>query len=196
MGLLVAISIPLIQGIAGSGAVNQASDTLWGAFESARVYAMANHTYARVAVSQITTASGHSALALISIYSIDGTNTNPMSVSTDWPNLNRPQIINNFVTNDNLNSTTPNTAQDQLPSQSTIGTMTQTINGQGAIEFTFFVEFNPAGEASINEQGPAHYIKIGIDEAAPRSGRNPFILRLSGTNGTLTLLRKESLTSL
>jgi hypothetical protein len=61
------------------------------------------------------------------------------------------------------------------------------------LTFTAFVQFDPSGEARVNTTELARNIKIGLDKPAPQGGKNPFILRLSGMNGTIVVIRKEDM---
>jgi prepilin-type N-terminal cleavage/methylation domain-containing protein len=194
VALLSAMTLPSVTGLLGTGQVDQAANDLSTFTELARTYAMGHHTYVRLAVGQSTDASGRPLLIILNLFSADGTESADMGTAGNWPPLTKPLVLNNFKINNTLNGLNPDTSLDEVPpATSTFGTLSSPVGNLGAISFTSFIEFNPGGEASIMAGNPARYIKLALDQPPPRQGQNPFIIRVSGINGTVQILRKENL---
>lgn len=190
--VLTVFSGPAISSLSGAGSVNKTIGDLTGTVELARTYAMTHHTYVRIALGN-STVSGVNQTVVLCLYSANGSTTADVANTTSWPLMSKPLLLNKFVVTDSLNSSQPDTSLDVVPSQTTYSTISRTVPGMGSVSFTSFIEFNPSGEASVTSDGPARFIKIGMDKASPENGKNPFILRFSGITGTINVLRKESL---
>jgi len=205
IALLAALSGPAIRSIAGAGTVNKAIGDLSGHLQNARAYAMATHTYVRVAIAPngVTTTSGslNPASMFLSLVSTDGTldavSANDMANSTNspkWATLGKALVLDNLLLYDTINGSSPNTSADTKPSDSDIPDFARNVGGR-SVNFTGCIQFDPAGEARVEVSNPTRYIKIAIDKPSPSDastglGQNPFILRLSGINGAVMVLRK------
>jgi prepilin-type N-terminal cleavage/methylation domain-containing protein len=205
IALLAASTGPAISGLMGAGTVDKAIGDLSGTLKQARAYAMANNTYVRVVIgSAVPAGELQPKLVVVSLYSLDGTeNVDPTAVS--WPMISPPLLISNFQVTAQ-NAIAPDTSTDDMPSLNTYTTNTpisRTLPIVGNVAFTSCIEFFPSGEASIGfptgtpaQVGlapPSRFIKIAVDKPGSLSGKNPFILRLSGINGTVNILRKENM---
>ena len=206
IALLASFSVPAMESLFRSGAVNQAAGDLSGTFECARSYAMSQNTYVRVGLACVSSGSTASVptLVVIAISSVDGSLTydsaSDMADNTRWKPLTRPLILGNVWTYDALNaSTAPDTRNDSLPSATDIPAFSRPAGRMGLVQFTSIVQFAPSGEAQVLKAESAHYIKIGLDQPrqpnAPDQARNenPFVLRLAAINGRIDILRKENL---
>jgi len=74
--------------------------------------------------------------------------------------------------------------------------VSRSVPGRGEVSFTGVVQFGPGGEARVGFDEPSRHIKIAMDQPLPTGGaesmkKNPFILRLSGVNGAISVLRAE-----
>ena len=210
IGILSAMSGPLISSLTGAGTVNKAIFDFSGTLQVARAYAMANDTYVRVAISET---SDHSQVVVLPLYSADGTlsagSANPaagdMADPALWPAMSKPLTLENLGIFNAINAASPATASDALPSDSAAG-FSRTLAG-AAIAFQWVIQFTPSGEAAVLTSysatpAPARYIKIAMDRPAPANTSIPlsslnssapqkqFILRLSGVNGSVSILRK------
>jgi type II secretory pathway pseudopilin PulG len=161
-------------------------------------------------------------VVVIVIASNDGTLTNNsaqnMATSQYWSAIGTPLILSNLWNYDSLNTSAAaisaqpplaaDTSSDLVPSSTDIGSpgFTRTNGPLSSLPspptFTAIVQFDPAGEARVLQAQTAHYIKVGLDQpsSAPTSSssqgwqnKNPFILRISGINGSVSILRKETL---
>lgn len=204
MAILISASGPLMQVLRGA---DQAGSDLSAALSLARVYAIANHTYVRVGFSQTAVATGQlPSTVVVFLYSadcdLDAAAATDMANAAEWPALARTLVLRNLLVYSNLNGTTPNTSGDAYPAQTTIPQFSRQVpTGSGpasSLKFSACIQFNPNGEAEIDTTTPttARYIKIPIDQPqspgnlqAPRD-QDPCIVRLSGVNGNLTVLRK------
>jgi prepilin-type N-terminal cleavage/methylation domain-containing protein len=212
IALLSVLSGPAIQAISQAGTVNRASSDLATTFEMARTYAMAHRTYVRVAFAQMPVSATRALpeTVVLSIYSVDGTldrsaATDMQKVAT-WPALDAPLVINGLVVLPALVESSPDTPPDDDPSNpptpSAASPAIAAFTRQtGAItptpNYVYCVQFNPNGEAGITTITPSRHIRLGLDQpvstANPTVARdkNPFIIRLSGINGSITVLRKN-----
>ena len=132
---------------------------------------------------------------MVTLYAADGQlDVSDMTNATAWPQVRTPVFLDNLKLNNQLNTPVPNTAGDSDPmvsSETDISSMTATgPSSVKGVTFNVFVQFEPSGEARIKTTEPTRNIKIALDNVT-QSGRNPFILRLSGMNGTVVVLRKE-----
>jgi len=194
MAMVMAFSGPAIQALSGAGSVNKAIGDLSGILQSARACAMATHTYVRVAVGKVDSNPGtaNPATVFLTMLSADGTLDagTDMANTSKWPALGKPLVLDNLLVDDAIAGTSPNTSGDVLPSSSKISTFIRAVGGQNVSFKAGFIQFSPNGEARVSLTEPARYIKIAMDKPGVQSGRNPFILRLSGINGTVKVLRK------
>lgn len=196
IGLLASFSTSFIRAVSGAGSVNKAITDLSGTLELSRMYAMSNHTYVRVALGQVSSSpSGlKPVLVVIPLFSASGTidatvdTAAAMEDPIKWPALTRPLMLDNLSINDSIAPSTPNS--DVIPSTSDIATINRKAGELGTVSFSSFIQFNPAGEAQVRRGEPTRYIKIGVERPAPQKDNNPFILRVSGVNGSVIILRK------
>ncbi|HSI85761.1 MAG: Tfp pilus assembly protein FimT/FimU [Candidatus Methylacidiphilales bacterium] len=199
VAILSATAGPALSALVGAGDINRSITTLSGTLELARTYSMTHHTYVRVAFSTIPVGGSRltPGVGVMVMYSADGTldadTPADMTDITKWPEANKALFLENLSMDDSLNSSTPATSQDVIPSASDIGSFNRRIGGIASASFTSFVQFGPDGEARVLKGEPARYIKLGMNRPAQQKGRNPFVLRVSGINGTIHVLRKESL---
>lgn len=194
MAVLTMLAGPAVSSMSGAGSVNKVIGDLSGAVQQARIQAISQHTYVRVALGQVS-ASGvrvRPSLVVLVIYSADGTldaeGAADMSDMNKWPAVARALILENYTVNDSLGA-----LDDSKPSESNIASFQRPIGAMGQVTFNSFIQFNPSGEARVVKAEPSHFIKIGVDRPAPQDGKNPFVLRLSGINGSINILRKENL---
>lgn len=202
--LMASLSGPALSALLSASSINQSVEDLGQTMALARTYAMANHTYVRLLFGQLSAgaaASGGPMLLVLAVYpasgGIDNGDDSPQSMgdASLWPALDRPLLLPNLVTNDALNCASPDTSGDALPSQSDIVPAGQSFTRRVAarsVAFTSCLQVDPAGETQVIKGTPARYIKIALDAPAPRSGRNPCILRVDGINGRINILRKEN----
>lgn len=203
---MTAASTPLIQSLTAATSVDKAIVEFSGVYETARIYAMTHRTYTRVGIAQAAPDQTVSLPSLIvaTIYSVDGSLTQDddasMADNSRWKLAAKPCVLSNLWIYDSIESSEPSTSGDSLPSASDIGGFTRQAGNKGMRTFSSIVQFNPLGEARILKSEPARFIKIAVDQplsasapaTSPRN-RNPFILRLSGLNGNLNVIRKESI---
>jgi Tfp pilus assembly protein FimT len=190
-----------------SGATNKACADFQGVLSMARTYAIANRTYVRIAMAQVDIGTNESALVVLPISAADGSlaadDAAAMSDPQQWPAIARPLILRDFSVNNEINAKNPDTsadlALDAAPpaddaSAGRIPSFRRQIPSLGPAQPTFamFVQFSPSGNASVLKGLPARYIKIGVEKRHAHAD-NRFILRLSGLNGTVSILRKEAL---
>ena len=170
---------------------------------------MANHTYVRVAIAETLNPTR---LVILPLYSADGTlsagsaspTASDMANAAAWPALSRPITLENLGIFNVINAVAPTTGSDALPSDSS-ATFSRTIAGT-SISFKWVLQFTPSGEVAVlqslsDASAPARYIKIAVDRPSPVDPTSPmsaneaapqkqFILRLSGINGSVAILRK------
>lgn len=215
MALLATLATPALNFVSGSGTMSKAAVDVSGLVERCRIHAMANRTYVRLVVAQIK--NDNPASVLLPLYSSDGTleagSTAPatasdMSDPLKWPALDKPLVLRNCLLYAGLNAETPDTSNDaDLSRTLEAATFTRNIPALSRdvhsdnLTFALCIQFSPSGEAAILQSlthvsSPSRFIKIGFDQPlspakleASRGG-NPFIVRLSGFNGSVTLLRK------
>jgi len=200
MALMAAMSGPVLSSLTGAKSVGRAASDLSDMLQVARAYAMANRTYVRVGFAQVSVANmgfPSNAMVVWAFYAADGSLSNAsagdMADASKWPALSRPLILDRFISI-NVDSIAPNTVNDVVPTSSDIGPLTgRRINGLSVNpRFDGFVQFSPEGEARVVVDSPARQIKIALDRSNGESGKNPFILRISGSNGIIQVLRKGS----
>jgi prepilin-type N-terminal cleavage/methylation domain-containing protein len=202
---LSAVSVPAIQSVKGGSNVNKALADLSSTLELARTHAMANRTYVRVLLAEVP-AGGNSLfpqLVALPVYSANGTASGDMALTEEWPALGKPLVLDDLKIFDTLDGATPvNTSGDVTPMGANLqgakmANVLRPIQGRGSLTFTGVIQFAPTGEARVSFEEPARYIKIAIDQpqANGAAGRkkNPFILRLSGMNGSIRVLRAGEL---
>jgi prepilin-type N-terminal cleavage/methylation domain-containing protein len=208
MATLGVASVPLLSSLRDAGTVRRAIFDVSLSLEQARTYAMAHGTYVRVALSGIPADATRSipGTVVLVLYSTTGSSTDPMSDGTAWATLAKPLLIDNLeLFSAAMNAVSPDTSSDATPDgASADGTpftpFSRAVPGASAqpLSFSAMIQFNPRGEASVTSDQPARYIKIALDSPASAQStqplnRNPFILRLSGANGAISVLRKENM---
>lgn len=204
--VLAALSIPAMQMLKTPASVNKSVADLSRTLTLARVYAMANRTHVRVLFTQIPANDKRlvPATAAYLVYSADGTEGGDITKAQEWPALDKPLILDDLLMYNQLQGAAPNnTANDVTPmgdnAQGALAVpLSRELPGQGQVQFTGQIQFTPSGEAKVSLDEPARYIKIALDRPQPGSSssgarRNPVILRLSGTNGTIKALRAEDI---
>lgn len=195
ISILATLSAPAIQAIYGAGSTNRAIGNLSGTLEMARAYALANHTYVRVGLHALSSSAARptGAVVLAPMYSVDGSETAAMTTD-NWKPLSPPVFLGNCVPQSSLNAASPDTSADSDPfsTASSFGTLALPIAGASTVSINYFIQFTPSGEACLGADQPVRYIKIGM---APLSGKAAlsFLIRLSGINGTVTVLRQENM---
>jgi hypothetical protein len=202
MATMIAVSVPAMRSLTGAGGMNRAAADLSRTVGLARVYAMANQTYVRVTFSQVP---GKGMVAM-SFYSIDGTLDNSGQTAMEspalWRQLGEVLVIPGCRLDDTLEARVPSTVDDAKPSDSlsSDSKFEKFRRHAGGIrdgsqnpQFDQYIQFSPSGEARVKQDAAVRYIKIGVDQEGAGAGSNPFIIRLSGSNGTLHVLRKEDM---
>lgn len=186
--LLTIISAPAIRGLANHHSINSAAATVSRVFEEARVYALANRTYVRIGLGG--TKSGGT--IIVSIYSTDGTPADAASLAAKWPLLSQPLVLENFALNNNLNTSSPDTSEDELPMSSSIVPFTRNFPNlaEQAITFGCVIQFTPHGEVQLISGVPTRYIKMGFSQVKAGTGQR-FIIRLLGGSGLISILYPE-----
>jgi prepilin-type N-terminal cleavage/methylation domain-containing protein len=206
LATLSAVTIPAVQSLRGSGSVNRAISDLSGALEMARVHAMANRTYVRVLFATLPAGNGRvnpSTVALM-VSAADGSIHNgDMTDSTAWPALSRPLLLDNLGISDSLQGAGGiSTAADATPSGGNVTgdlmpAFQRPVSSLGQVTFDQVIQFGPNGEARVGFDQPSRHISLGLTqrgangEASRRE--NAFILRLSGVNGSITVLRDDKI---
>ncbi|MEM6821325.1 MAG: prepilin-type N-terminal cleavage/methylation domain-containing protein [Verrucomicrobiota bacterium] len=205
-GILLALSSFAIVGINGGQSLNGSISDLKSTLENARAYAMANNTYVRVAIGEVQPpASKYTATIVMPIYSTDGTLDHDTAIDMEdtlkWAFLGKPVILKSLLLYDfdTAASASITTNEDAFPLDSNISKITGRkipFIQDTTPRFDAFIQFNPAGEARVNTELPTRHIKLSFDQpddqGHQRLNQNPFILRLSGMNGTVSVLRKEN----
>jgi len=195
MVVMTSFSRPMITSIFGANSVNQAISDLSGTLEQARAYAMANHTYVCVGFGSVPSSPSRPvpSYVVLSLYSMDGTRNaftaTDLASNTKWAAINRPLVLQNFVTP----STSLGAATDATPDTTDVPPFTRNLGNLGAVQFNGCIQFSPGGAAQVRQSTPARFIKVALDQSAPRDGKNPFAIRLGGLTGSITILRKENL---
>jgi len=203
--VLATLSIPALRSLQGSSLTNQSISDLAATLENARAYAMAHHTYVRVGIGYAPRGGNGAAPATViaAIYATDGSLENDsalaMADNKYWRLVGKPMWLPNLLVYDSLNASLPDTSSDITPSKTNIAAFSRKEGSMGDISFSSIIQFNTAGEAQVLKTELARYIKIAMDQPGNPSSlseplnKNPFILRLSGINGSIYVLRKENL---
>ena len=196
---LSAVSIPAISSLKGGGSTNKAVADLSSTLELARTYAMANRTYVRVILGEAP-ASGNRmqpSIVVQSIFAANGTPAGDMTKADEWPALSKPLMLDNLKFYNGMQgaSSVVDTKDDVTP-MGNVSSFSRSIPGNSGQTFTGVIQFSPSGEARVSFDEAARFIKIGIDQPNGAVGlqKNPFILRLSGINGSIKILRAGELT--
>ncbi len=198
IAVMTAASGPALQALKSSGGVNKAITETSRTLEYARIYAMSNHTYVRVGIGQ-TGASGAyltPSTVLIAIYSVDGTldadTTSSMTDPSKWRPLVKPVILDNLTISNSLSVSRTLDASDYTsPDKTDIPhPVTFKAGDRGTVACNSFIQFNPNGEARVARGEPARFIELGVDKPGAQGGTNPFLIRMSGLNGNINILRK------
>lgn len=199
--ILATVSIPSLGALSGAGDVNKVASDFALTLETARSYAMSRQTYVRVAIADVAPGGviPEGAIVVLSMSASDGTlaadTAANMADVAKWPAFGRPLLLRNFQVLDALKTSVPDTANDPTPSSGDIVTLAQPLNRQvagfGGLSFQSMVQFGPDGQAFVKKSMPARHVKIGVDKRGNQGKRNPFLLRLSGSNGRVHILRKE-----
>jgi len=189
---VTSLSVPAFQTVLSASKMEKAASDLSGAIELARTYAMANHTYVRMGISDATTFPGYStpATVVVTFYPMDGTldaaGSADMADASKWQMLGKALILSGLQANDQLGSST-----DDTPSATNIASFSRNVSSLHQVEFKSFIQCNPNGETCVSTSTPSRYIKWGWNSTNTKS--NPFVLRISGINGTISVLHKEDL---
>lgn len=208
MGIIVAlsaVSVPALQSVKGGSSVNKALADLSSTLELARTHAMANRTYVRVLLAEVPAGGNQMLPQLVAlpVYSANGSASGDLSEAEVWPALGRPLVLDDLKVFDTLDGSTPvDTSADVTPMGANLqgpkmADVVRQVPGRGALRFSGVIQFSPTGEARVSFEEPARHIKIAIDrpvaEGTAGRKRNPFILRLSGMNGSIRVLRAGEL---
>lgn len=198
---MAVVSGPLIGSLTGAGSTNRAATDFARTLELARGYAMSHQTYVRLAIGDVpkSAITPEGATVVLALFSADGTLTadsaTDMANETTWPILGRPLVLRHFEVRDALNASAPDTSDDMVPSDSNIAgadtALTRQVADLGSLEFRSFIQFQPNGQAYVERDTPARQVKLAVDRRGAAGGQNPFILRMSGSNGSVRVLRKE-----
>jgi len=200
VAVLSVASIPAIGSLKNAGSTNSAIARMSGTLELARAAAMANNTYVRVAIGDAPNLNGYGipGTVVMTLASANGTlgPDSEMTDSSKWTALDRPLIIPGVRQNDDLDATSPSTNEDVTPAGGNIAdgefieAFVRNVPGTSgnSVEFTSFVQFSPSGESRVAKNRPARYIKLAFDNLT-NPGHGAFILRLSGANGSVSILR-------
>lgn len=202
LATLSAVTIPAVQSLRGSGSVNRAISDLSGALEMARVHAMANRTYVRVLFASLPAGNGRvnpSTLVLM-VYAADGSTHNAdMTDPATWPSQSRPLVLDNLGISDSLQGAGGlSTTSDATPSGGNVtGDMMpafqRKVSSFGQVTFDQVIQFGPNGEARVGFDQPSRHISLGLAQMGANGEasrvENAFILRLSGVNGSINVLR-------
>jgi len=199
IGILATLSIaaiPSIGALKGAGNINKATAEIATTLELARIYAMAHQSYVRIAIADVPAANElDGSTVILALNSADGTLTAAsaadMADGTKWPAISRPLVLRNLEVRGDLNTSNPSTINDARPSNSDIDDFQRSVPGFGNTSFTSFVQFAPDGQAYVNTGSPARNVALGLDKRGAQGGQNPFIIRVSGNNGSVRILRKE-----
>ncbi len=211
--LITGLMVPAVKTLNGAGLVNKAVADLARTLEYARTYAMANRTCVRVLMGQLPAGNGRSvpATTALTIYSADGTyltdttttlaqaDQAAMQNSATWPALGTLVVLDNELPFNTLQGSLPDTSADVTPAANTaMLPVKRALSGRGTMTFTQAIQFTATGEARVVFDTPAHYIKVAMDQPLPGNAaieikKDPFILRLSGINGSIDILRAENI---
>jgi len=195
MGIIVimgAVSLPALMSIMASNAANQASTNVAGLMEYSRQYAMTQQTYVRVGIATVQENGVTKETILLPIYSSDGTTGTSMSDADAWPLVRKPVVLPQTEIDNSLNISINgiSTSSDSLPSSSDMGTFTRDYSGlPTGLSFSSIIQFNPHGEAQIEDGTTARHIKIAMSRVGQSD--DPFIVRIAGAGGYIRVLRKE-----
>jgi prepilin-type N-terminal cleavage/methylation domain-containing protein len=206
LATLSAVTIPAVQSLRGAGSVNRAISDLSGTLEMARAHAMANRTYVRVLLASLPASGARvtaSTLALV-VSPSDGTTRNSdMSDPSAWPTLSRPLVLENLGLSGSLQGAGSfSTAADATPAGSNVtGSLMPAfqrgVSSFGQVTFDQVIQFGPSGEARVGFDQPARHISVGLAQndasGQPTREDNAFILRLSGVNGSIAILRDDKI---
>ncbi|XHR26830.1 MAG: Tfp pilus assembly protein FimT/FimU [Chthoniobacteraceae bacterium] len=192
IALLSVVSRPAVSALTGAGTVNRAIGDLSGALDLARAYAMAQSTYVRVGFCNVPTAADGAQTVVLTLYSRDGTldaSDAEGMASAAWMPAAKPLLLRNLCVNDALGA-----VNDSTPSATNIPAFVRSVPGVGSVSFTSCIQFDPSGEARVQLSGVSRFIKIGMKRSlGSNSDANPFVVRLAGVSGAITVLRKENL---
>ncbi|HEY8966003.1 MAG TPA: hypothetical protein VIM58_06145 [Candidatus Methylacidiphilales bacterium] len=201
IGMLAALSGPAIRTLKNQ---RPSGEALSAALRLARSYAVANNAYVRVGFAQTDGGADRTpTTVVVFLYQAQGdiasASTADMADSSKWPALVKPLVLENVLIYPSLEGSAPDTSRDLLPTQSNVAGFSRRVSlgGRAPQAITFFacIQFQPNGEARVDTGETARYIKIPLDrprsfsDASPR-GRDPAIVRLSGVNGSISVLRK------
>lgn len=206
LATLSAVTIPAVQSLRGAGSVNGAISELSGTLEMARAHAMANRTYVRVLLASVPAGNGRvnpSTVALV-VYAADGSSRNPdMTDPVAWPALSRPLVLDSLgISNSLQGAGNFSTASDATPSGANVtgnimSAFQREVSSFGRVTFDQVIQFGPNGEARVGFDQPARHISLGFAEldSDGQASRveNAFILRLSGVNGSISVLRDDKI---
>jgi prepilin-type N-terminal cleavage/methylation domain-containing protein len=186
MGLITAQTLPALTNMMAAGATNRAISEVSNTIEVARGYCMSRHTYVRLALAQV-----NSTLVVLAIAPrsgvLDADSASDMADPTKWVVMSNPLLIENLALNTALGA-----AADDVPTDSNISTFSRKAGRLDAVSFNAFIQINPSGEMGIMSTESSRYIKIGFSRPSPQNDKNPFVIRVSGANGSISILRAGS----
>lgn len=190
MGLLFALSGPLVSALKGAGDLGKASGDIQGILEQARAYAMANNTYVYAGLQEVDvvkaqagtpTVTGVGRVALGVVASTTGmrpyTNAPSALPSTAITPLGKVRYFDNLhITNSTSLSTSGNMNRPCAPSCEVVDLSTNKavtsfqwpVTGNAQYNFTsMVVEFSPQGTASVQNSNSSlaplvQYLEIAL----------------------------------
>ena len=192
MGMLFALSGPIVSALKGAGDLGKASGDIEGIFEQARSYAMANNTYVYVGVQEVdqitpTANSGIGRVALAAVASTTGmrpyTNTPTILDTNSITPLGKVRYFDNLhitnagsLTQGTSMTSRPGRSGSPIPSASVIDlsassaltTFSWPLTGTPKYNFAnMVVEFTPQGTATVQTNASAlssvsQYIEIAL----------------------------------
>jgi hypothetical protein len=124
-----------------------------------------------------------------------------MRDASAWPALSRPILLENMRISDAIHAVgTLSTTADATPSGQNVGGQTmqafpRRVASLGDVTFDQVIQFGPNGEARVGFDQPARHIRLGIAPVANGTElpANAFLLRVSGVNGSVAVLRDNAI---
>ena len=215
IGILVALSAPMINSLNGANVVTRNAYTLTGALEQARSYATANNTYTWVGVFEEDAdspgVSGIGRVILAIFASTDGTKVYTEG-STGGSTLDptRLQQLGELIQLDHTDLVALDSSdiqRDTVPSSihqvsedgfvSPITVAVPLNSGSSASRYTFkkLIQFSPLGDASRINSSPVRCIEFGLRPAkgnvTDSTTQNLVAVQLAGIGGHTSLHRPQ-----
>lgn len=210
ISLLILVGRSAVGAVAGAGSINRSAADMAGVIQRTRAYALSNNTYVRLAfyrppASETPAGAGVAqSLYVVAYYSVDGLKSGDMENPRQWRELGAPMTLVNLELTEAPYAARADLSQDFSP-------VANPANGRGTdippvmriipavssapVRLDSFIQFSPLGEVSVRSEELVRHVTLGFDRPADsgQAGRNPFVLRITGSTGTLQILRKEDL---